>query len=381
MISVKKTLATSMIVVLSGFFYFCFASPKFTYREDFMPEEVAMNSEMKALFLYAKLLCFGRYALEVPNDASLIFGDASFPSTIDVLDGGEEIHEEIIASDILEIQRNNKNAEITYNGSGPVQNSRQIRYYEGDSEKKYGLHIFKTYLGLGMYTFIFTAAKEKGESEESAFFRDKLRISNLREREADEVPRDSGYCIDKGFIRSDGYKRQEMISAGLYIPRYPDVTFSVHSNKNAYSDYPQAEFEAIKVDELSLLGRIKKAQDIQGGLYPSRTVLREGKRAVQHWKGEESLIRRADGTHDFEWAFVGRPGDVANPSEFSVQMFTKVAHNTVGAAEKSSLTDEEAIALWDKLLSGLKFRVKVPGAPEGSYYFLPGADTKSGAKP
>ena len=52
-------------------------------------------------------------------------------------------------------------------------------------------------------------------------------------------------------------------------------------------------------------------------------------------------------------------------------MYTKVAHNMVGAAEAASLTDEEAIALWDRLLSGLKFRVKVPGAPPGSYYIDP----------
>jgi hypothetical protein len=63
--------------------------------------------------------------------------------------------------------------------------------------------------------------------------------------------------------------------------------------------------------------------------------------------------------------------DVANPAEFGVQMVTKVAHDTVGAAKSASLSDEEAVALFDKLLSGLKFRVKVPGAPEGSYYFLP----------
>ena len=42
-------------------------------------------------------------------------------------------------------------------------------------------------------------------------------------------------------------------------------------------------------------------------------------------------------------------------------MFTKVEYNTVGAAKSASLSDDEAVALWDKLLSGLKFRVKVPG--------------------
>ncbi len=110
---------------------------------------------------------------------------------------------------------------------------------------------------------------------------------------------------------------------------------------------------------------------MQGNNYPKRTLLREGKRTVQHWQGEESLIRRTDGVHDFEWALVGKPKDIANPSVLEAHMYTKVAHNMVGAAEAASLTDEEAIALWDKLLSSLKFRVKVPGAPPGSYYIDP----------
>ena len=135
-------------------------------------------------------------------------------------------------------------------------------------------------------------------------------------------------------------------------------------------DYSSELYEKMHT-ELSLLGRIDLAQKKQGKNYPSRTLLREGKRQVQHWHGEESLIRRTDGVHDFEWALVGKPKDIANPSVLEVKMYTKVAHNMVGAAEASSLTDEEAIALWDKLLAGLKFRVKVPGAPPGSYYIDP----------
>jgi hypothetical protein len=40
----------------------------------------------------------------------------------------------------------------------------------------------------------------------------------------------------------------------------------------------------------------------------------------------------------------------------------------VGAASAASLSDDEAVALWDELLSGLKFRVKVAGAPRGTCY-------------
>ncbi len=180
-----------------------------------------------------------------------------------------------------------------------------------------------------------------------------------------------GLCVEHGFMSENQYKYQEIDDVGIYLPSLPDVTFSISSNKDAYGDYPPEEFESRLRGELSLLHRIQDAKKIQGNNYPKRTLLREGKRTVQHWKGEESLIRRADGVHDFEWALVGKPKDIANPSVLEASMYTKVAHNMVGAAEAASLTDEEAIALWDKLLSGLKFRVKVPGAPPGSYYIDP----------
>lgn len=93
-------------------------------------------------------------------------------------------------------------------------------------------------------------------------------------------------------------------------------------------------------------------------------TLREGKKKVHDWDGEESLVRRPDGTQDFEWMFIGENGgSVARPGNLSVSMRTKVEADRIGAAKALSLNDDEAIALWDKLLDGLKFRVAVPGAP------------------
>ncbi|MBE3025622.1 hypothetical protein IMS62_13180 [Janthinobacterium sp. GW458P] len=198
-----------------------------------------------------------------------------------------------------------------------------------------------------------------------------LQAKSLRLRATEEIPVEPGLCVEHGFMIENQYKYQEIDDVGIYLPSLPDVTFSISSNKDAYGDYPPKEFESRLRGELSLLSRIQDAKKIQGKNYPSRTLLREGKRQVQHWQGEESLIRRTDGVHDFEWALVGKPRDVAYPSVLEAHMYTKVAHNMVGAAEAASLTDEEAIALWDKLLSGLKFRVKVPGAPPGSYYIDP----------
>lgn len=346
-----------------------------------MPEPVQLSPRLSKLFSKTKLVCFGRYALEVPQEAQLVWGSASFPSKLEVFPGGLDASKQRIEDDIAKLKEDDKTIEITYNQAGPVETSWQMRYYPGKNAKIEGLYFFNTYINKGDLTFVLGGAIEKGETEETAASREAVRAKSLRLRTPDEVPTESGYCIEHGFMASSFYDDQEMVNMGIVIPSLPDVSFSVSSNKDAYGDYTREEFEKIQRPKLSLLARIKEAQDDQGIHYPSRTVLREGKRNVQHWHGEESLIRRKDGTHDFEWALVGTPRDVANPSEFSAQMYTKVEHNTVGAAKSASLSDDEAVALWDKLLSGLKFRVKVPGAPEGSYFMPPSkADTATAGR-
>lgn len=336
-----------------------------------MPEPVQLSPRLSKLFSKTKLVCFGRYALEVPSEAQLVWGSASFPSEVEVFPGGLDAGKQRIEDDIAKIKEDDKTVEITYSQAGPIENSWQIRYYPGKNAKSVGLYFFNTYINKKDLTFVLSGSLKHGETEETAASRQAARAKSLRLRTPDEIPTEPGYCIEHGFMTGTNYKDQEMVNVGIEIPSLPDVSFSVSSNKNAYGDYTPEEFEKIERPKLSLLARIKEAQDDQGIHYPNRTVLREGKRDVHHWHGEESLIRRKDGTHDFEWALVGTPRDVANPSEFGAQMFTKVENNTVGAAKSASLSDDEAVALWDKLLSGLKFRVKVPGAPEGSYFIPP----------
>lgn len=366
--------AISLVVLVSLFGN----SRTYVYKETAVPEPVKLSPRLQALFEKTKILCFGRYAIEVPEEAQIIEGEATFGVSIESIDGGIEKAKRVAEEKIAKLKWENNTADITYSGPGPIENSWQMRYYESESAKKYALYFFETYISKGNLTFVLGDSAQEGETESMAIARQGEQAKRLRLRAAEEVPTEPGFCIQHGFMPGDRSDGQETISAGIYLPSLPDVTFSISSNKDAYADYDKAEFEQMKRDELPLLARVKSAQKTQGAAYPKRDVLREGKRDVQHWKGEESLIRRPDGTHDFEWAFVGTPQDVANPSEFGVAMFTKVAHNTVGAAKKASVSDDEAVALWDKLLSGLKFRVKVPGAPEGSYY-LPKAkpDTQS----
>lgn len=361
-------IAAGVVGLLAAMMAFSSHFQKFSYKENAVPENIKLSHRLQSLFEKTKLVCFGRYALNVPDEAQLIWGDPSFPSRIYIFKGGMETIKEKVAKDIGKLKYEDRTAEITYNGEGPVEGSWQIRYFEDKAAKQLNLKDFNTYINKGDLIFLLGGSLE-GQTEERAAAREASRARSLRLREERDTPPDAGYCIDHGFMASSAYDDQEMVNVGIYLPSLPDVTFSISSNKDAYADYPKAEFEKMKVEKLSLSARIREAQEQQGLLYPHRALLREGKRDVQHWHGEESLIRRLDGVHDFEWGFVGTPTEVANPAELLVNMYTKVENNTVGAAKAASLSDDEAVALWDKLLSGFKFRVKVPGAPAGSYYF------------
>ncbi|MFC5512493.1 T6SS immunity protein Tli4 family protein [Massilia jejuensis] len=372
--------AAMLAVLLIALLSLAGNSRNYAYKEAAVPEPVKLSPRLRALFENTKIFCFGRYAIEVPQEAQLIMGELSFPSRIRVIPGGIEKGKHKAKEKVAKLKWEDATAEITYNEAGPIEDSWQTRYFENEFAKEDNSLFFDTYISKGEITFMLGDAIEKGESESAVIARQRARAKSLRLRAADEVPTEPGFCIKHAFMASDRYDHQEMASAGIYLPSFPDITFSISSNKDAYADYKKERFEEMKRDALPLLARIKSAQKMQGVLYPQRDVLREGKRDVQHWHGEESLIRRPDGTHDFEWAFVGTPRDVANPSSFHAAMFTKVETNMVGAAKAASVSNDEAVALWDKLLSGLKFRVKVPGAPEGSYFFSAGNPSKSGAE-
>ena len=369
-------LAVALVVLMSLFG----TSHSYAYKESAMPEPVKLSPRLRVLFEKTKILCFGRYAIEVPHEAQLIVGSAGLDGDIEIVSGGLEKAKRRADEQIRKLKREDGTAEVVYLGPGPITNSWQVRYFESKYHKMDNSLFFDTYISKGEITFVLGDSISKGETESTVVARQLARAESLRLRAADEVPIEPGYCIEHGFMPSARYEDQETVSAGIYLPTLPDVTFSISSNKDAYADYQKARFEEMKRDELPLLARIRQAQEIQGAFYPKRDVLREGKRNIQHWNGEESLIRRPDGTHDFEWAFVGTPKDVANPSEFHAAMFTKVEHNMVGAAKKASVSDAEAVALWDKLLSGLKFRVKVPGAPEGSYLLPKDKPSMSGTE-
>lgn len=310
-----------------------------------------MNRRIEKLFERTKLLCFGRYVLTAPLDSRLAFG-RDFPT----LPNQASNIEKVMEAERAKILAGHKTAEINYFGKGPAPSTWLIRSFGDKFAKELELESFRIYYVVGPHIFVGGDATAKSYNVTAdSILQDAVELaSNLRARKPDEVPTDQGLCHEYGFTRVDGTRGPALSQAGLHMAALPDVVFSVQSNQSQSTKGSNG---------YGLLKLINDRKRDAGSSYPRLTTLREGKKKVHGWDGEESLVREADGSHDFEWMFIGETGNVARPALLQAAMFTKVASDRVGAAAASSLDDEEAIALWDKLLEGLKFRVAVPGAP------------------
>lgn len=309
-----------------------------------------MNPRIERLFEHTKLLCFGRYVLTVPMDSRLAFG-RDFPT----LPNQAKDIEKVMQAERAKILAAEKTAEINYFGKGPAPSTWLIRSYMDDTAKKLELEGFRFYYLVGPHIFMDSDATAKSQRvTASSLLADAVETAkNLRAREPDEIPTDQGLCHEYGFTHDDSFS-SALSQVGLHMAALPDVVFSVESNQAASTRGSNG---------YGLLKLIDDRKREAGSSYPQLTTLREGKKNVHGWAGEESLVRYPDGTQEFEWMFIGESGNVARPARLDVTLHTKVASDRVGAAPASSLSDEEAIALWDKLLEGLKFRVAVPGAP------------------
>lgn len=233
----------------------------YLYGANAVPAPVPLSPRLQKLFEKRKLVCFGRYALEVPAEAELAMGEISIPSRVEIIDGGKDAISRHVAAHIEKTKAEDKTAEFSYNGVGPVEGSWQLHYSEGKFLRDSGIYFYQTYVSRGDSTFIFGDETKSGETERAPIARQASIAKGFRLRNEDDIPEAPGFCLEGAFVREDQYSQQEMVSAGIHLPSFPDVSFHVSSNKDAYGDYPPEEFEKRLRGELSLLARIKSAQD------------------------------------------------------------------------------------------------------------------------
>ncbi|MEN3109824.1 T6SS immunity protein Tli4 family protein [Uliginosibacterium paludis] len=319
-----------------------------------------MNTSPKidALFAKTRPVCFGRFVMDVPANADLIFGGQAFGPNIETFENGSKDLKKLASSKKTELEAIKHREEV---GSlfrsevdGPTEGSWTLLFWSSRNST-YTTDVWG-YLSAPPHGFLYKglASPIDGRPLEGEVKKLTYVANNLRARQPDEVPTEPGVCLDLGFIKDDGGKFQEIFNIGLRFPSLPDVSFSISSNKDARRDtsFEERRNEAKKAALMhaplaTLFGKVK--------------TLREGKHDVFRWKGDEALFRRPldderKGVwHEFQFEYPGIRYDHHNPG-WEAALFTGVKGNTAGA-QASSLTDDEAIALWDRLLATVRLRV------------------------
>lgn len=309
------------------------------------------------LFEKTKPVCFGRFVMDVPESAKVVSGPQSFGGEILAVNGGEKNLKATVAQKLAELDavkhREEGGSLLRQVTDGPTQGSRVLQFRDTRWATR-SMQIW-AYLNAppGAYIYKTATAPSEGRSVEKEIAEVSYIATHLRARDPAEVPQEPGVCLDVGFIADDTGKFQEIFGIGLRFPELPDASFSISTNKDAQQGdsfearRSEARRAALMVPELATaFAKIK--------------TLREGKRRVQQGEGSEALFRRPLGDtpghwHEFQFEYAGKRFDHRNPS-WDAALFTGVERDQAGSVA-SSLSDEEAVALWDRLMASVRLRV------------------------
>ncbi|MBW8900904.1 MAG: hypothetical protein JF619_22920 [Massilia sp.] len=186
-------------------------------------------------------------------------------------------------------------------------------------------------------------------------------LSLLRARTEADIPNEPGYCFADGFIANAEWENEEA-GVDFRIAGHLDTIVSVWF-------YPLSSFKHDK----PLLERMGGMTQVLGNLATSVHVLRKGDRQVGPYKGQEHLASAPNSGgmrgHAFVWETQGE-GTLETPA---IKIELSTGHSDrKDNPQKTSLTDEQAMTLWDDILNSFRLRptgdaVKTSGiAPEPS---------------
>ncbi|WP_161630610.1 T6SS immunity protein Tli4 family protein [Pseudoduganella violaceinigra] len=168
-------------------------------------------------------------------------------------------------------------------------------------------------------------------------------IRNMRVREPGDVLSKNGFCFDRGIILgSENPTLSEGVTVFAGDPTSNDIAVVIDSSAGARATD-------------TLLQRTA-ASSIRKEYPSSFKNLRIGTRRINEHLGEEVLTRviEDDGrsNHSFMWESTPVKQDIYHPQ---ITMELSTGHNN-NDSKKTPFTDEEAIALWDRITMTLRTR-------------------------
>lgn len=323
------------------------------------PNMTALSPRLQPLFEKTKVVCFGRFALDIPATATVVFGPTNIDWPIDHYpgEGGKVVQH--VTNWLAEVEKERRFLDeddlAKFSMFGKVVDGGIAGQKLVFGSKDHATYTIDSFIPVGDDLFVQHASRVVAKDEEIAVLNTVAR--KLRLRAENEVPAEPGACIEGGFVAWQ--PEYEQASLGVRLKEFPDAHFSIEVIKN----------QKYLIESSALEPRLARAEKDGGNWYSRVKFFRRGTRDLGNWKGFEALARKPaqkDSTEAHQFAFVSL-GAVHDPLQprLDIQLDTGVKDDQT-ASVQPSLTDEEAVALWDKLTSSIRVRPTGDAARQSS---------------
>lgn len=308
-----------------------------------------LSPRLQPLFEKTRTICFGRFVMQVPVTATIVYGPAEVETPIEYFEGHGAKVDEHLAERLAEVQEEKqfllKEDFLTMPLFGKV--------IDGAVPGQKIVFGSKNQIGYTIYSFVPVGKDLFVQHLNSVLPQyDRIVIINkvaasLRSRLEGEVPAESGTCIAGGFVQLE--QKYERVTVGVRMREFPDVHFSVEVHKNQEQLAASGGIELMR--EQAKEGAEKRGL---GALFASIKIIRREARQLGRWTGMELATRTPahennSETHEFRFQSLGAVNDPLQP-QLDIRLDSGVKGDR-RASVKPSITDEEAIALWDKLIN------------------------------
>lgn len=326
--------------------------------EDSMESAVNNNPvRIQSLLDQAKIVCFGRFLMQVPATATVVYGPAEVMSAIDYVAGGASEIEHHASQRMEEVEKERRFFREEVDPELPlfgeiIKGVREGQKIVIGSRDRVGYAVdsftpIQNDLFVQSFNSILPEEKPIDEINKVA---EVLQLRNM-----EEIPVESGLCIDGGFV--PGVYDYERVTIGIRLKEFPDVHLSIDAHKNL--KYLRSGADPKLLHEQA---RARAEAEGLGPVFSSTRILRDQIRKIERWNGREMAFRTpaykdAASVHEFRFHSVGVINDPFHP-ELDIRLDSGVKNNSKGGMIPS-ITDEEALALWDALITTI--RIREPG--------------------
>lgn len=303
-----------------------------------------------------RTVCFGRFLIDVPHDAQVVFGRQDADVPVEYIDNGEVAAELLINNQLAKLEEKryliqSRKDDLPRYGTtmaGALPGQRIVF-----GSRDYDTYSITSFIPKTPHLFVLEFLSTDNFAADMAVM-DRV-AKHLRLRPADEIPKEPGLCIEGGFVALEA--EYENFSMGVRLRDHPDVHFSLTTIM--HREYlPSSSM----IEE-----RIRQAESMATSselLWHKRIkYLRRGRKTLGIWRGEEVAARlpsQTGMTESHQFAFVSL-GQLNNPYQphIDIELVSGVKKNARGSV-KPSLSDSQMLLLWDALINSIRVRPTRP---------------------